>query len=163
MKKILNSMKFGKFVSVNELNPVPCQIEIAGFSFESSEGEVLQDQIVSTNGDVFQRPDVTFRCGNKLNVSLCDQHQLYDHTGFCLGSLFPDHNLIVAVVDNQLAFFAPICNSKRELVNFLMTVDEFFIKNKSDFAVFVHDNFIDLALWLYKNNPGKKIESDWGI
>jgi len=161
MKTILNSMKFGKCVSINKLNPVPDDDKIAGFSFKSSVDD--NDQIVSAAGEVFQRDNITFRCGNTLKVSLCDHLQV-DHSRFSLGSLFPDHNLIVAATgNNHVAFFAPICNSKRELVNFLMTIDEFFIKNKSDFPVFVHDNFIDLALWLYKNNPGKKIESDWGI
>lgn len=161
MKTILNSMKFGKFVSINKCNPVPDDDKSAGFSFKSSVDD--NDQIVSASGEVFQRDNITFRCGNKLNVSLCDHLHVY-HSRFLLGSLFPDHNLIVAAAgNNKVTFFAPICNSKRELVNFLMTIDEFFIKNKSNFPVFMHDNFIDLALWLYKNNPGKKIESDWGI
>lgn len=163
MKKILDSMKFGKYVVINELNPASNTNVVAGFTFEPSEDNLFDDQIISPSGEVYHEQNICFRCGNNLNVSLRDKLNPDDHTDFFLGSLFPDHNLIIGHNSGTLVFFAPICNSKMELANFLLQIDLFFKQNNTAFPWYVHDNFIDLALWLYKNNPGKKVENSWGI
>lgn len=63
--------------------------------------------------------------------------------------------MIIAVQDENIRYFAPICQSRIELMEFLLEVYYFTATHKTEMPWDIYDNFEDMATWLYLNNPMK--------
>lgn len=156
-------MLFGNHVAIdgNAVNLV--LNSLSNFSFSSIENENEVNQIIAADDETFTVERLQFCDGSPLNVWLRKENS-DEAAEFChLADLFPKNELVAAMSNGRLAFFAPVCNSKMELVSFLVGIDEFFRENKNGLSCFAHDRFIDLALWLYKHNPAKLNEPRWDI
>lgn len=163
MKKILESMAFGKFVMVDEQATSNKSMNIPGFYTTKASHQLHSNTLLANNGEKFTAKHVRFTCGNNISVVCCNEQNNEQSATILLGDKFPNQKLVIATTYDRLQFFAPVCNSKAELADFLVTVEKLFQGKQSSYPWHMQDSFVELALWLYVNNPNKKSEPDWGI
>lgn len=111
-----------------------------------------ENSLRAPNGDELNYQGMYLRKGNHLDVWARIENNV---EVLNLNQFSPQQELVIATCCGCIKFFAPVCRSKKELIEFLYSVQN------------VDDPWLqqckDLALWLYKNNPNKIQEEPWGI
>lgn len=159
MKKLLNYMLTGNFVFVSDFSGWGDESDVPGFSW--GEGGQEENCLVASSGENLMFQSTSLRRGNNLVVSLRDNGKEVEK--ICLGDIFPEQDVVIATSGEALSFFAPVCKDKLELAEFLTTIGKFCKNNRGKIHFGFEANAYKLALWLYKNNPNREVEDDWGI
>ena len=159
MKKLMDYMLAGNFVFVNDFSGWGDEANVPGFSW--GEGGQEENCLTAPNGESLMFQSTSLRRGNHLKVSLRSNGEEVEK--ICLGDIFPDEDVVIATSGESLSFFAPMCKNKLELAEFLTTIGKFCKINRDKVHFGFESNAYKLALWLYKNNPNREVEADWGI
>lgn len=157
MEKILEFMQPGNFVFVNDFSGWGDEALPAGFSW--GEGGQEENCLLAPDGSRLMLQSTSLRRGNHLEVFLRRGEEI---ERVKLGDFFPNQDVVIATSGESLQFFAPVCRTKRELIRFLGKVGDFCEKHEMRNSRFL-DEAEDLAMWLYRHNPNKILEKDWGI
>lgn len=142
----------GKFVFVNDFSGWGPEADIKHFKrICEMEGNGLQAE----NGEEFAFQCVSFRRGNGLTVQLrdhekdtCEQLPLADLP------LFKDFDVVIWTSGESLQGFAPVFSDKLDLAIFIGKLQG--LGDNGDYGLQrkVRD-MVNLAIFLYKNNPEK--------
>ena len=159
MKKLLEYMLTGNFVFVSDFSGWGDESDVPGFSW--GEGGIEENRLVAPNGESLMFQSTSLRRGNHLKVSLRSNGKEIEK--IYLGDIFQEQEVVIATSGESLAFFAPVCKNKLELAEFLTTIGKFCKINRGKVHFGFEANAYKLALWLYKNNPNREVEADWGI
>jgi hypothetical protein len=155
MKKILDFLTFGHHVLVHapvSVNNATVE-NLCGFQIlQSLQLGSGTNQLLAPNGETYDAANLKFSFGSGKKLLLCKDTD--DSAGiFCsFDRDFPEQNIVIATDDDKLAFFAPICNNDADLADFILMLDEFFIRHQRKMPCDAYDNFTELALWLYRHN-----------
>ena len=158
MKKLFEALTKDKSIFVNDFDGWGSEALPEGFKW--GKGGMEENAILAPNGDLLIFQSTSLRRGNHLEVSLRDKGTEVEKIK--LGDFFPDQDVVIATSGESLMFFAPICKDKRELIHFLGSLEEFCGKEQMAYWRF-HDMSENLAIWLYRHNPNRKKEREWGI
>ena len=128
-------------------------------------GDCESNGLIAENGAAYLPQGGSIRKGNHLKASLrrIDRIEHLDIPGkeILLGELplFKDYEVVVLTSNEALQCFAPVLSKKRELVQFLVLIEDYFEELKEQGEYFnwrQPDEFKELALFLYRNNPNKE-------
>lgn len=158
MEKILEFMQPGNFIFVNDFSGWGAEAEVPGFVWGN--GGLEENCLLAPDGSRLMLQSTFLRRGNHLNVSLRRSGKEVEKVK--LGDVFPEQDVVIATCGESLQFFAPVCKTKRELIRFLGKVADFCEKHEMRNSRFL-DEAEDLAMWLYRHNPAKEAEPEWGI
>ena len=159
MKKILEFMQPGNFIFVNDFSGWGAEAEVPGFVW--GDGGLEENCLLAPDGSRLMLQSTSLRRGNHLSVSLRRNGEEVEKLK--LGDLFPNQDVVIATCGESLQFFAPICKNKLELVKFLNNLDECCKAQGDELNWHVKEHATRLALWLYRHNPAKEVEPEWGI
>lgn len=160
MDKLLEFMQEGKYVFVNDFEGGDTTFEIPGFT--KGKGGLEENEFIARNGEHIMLQSTTIRRGNALTASLRDRRSgLVENVKF--RDFFPEQTVVIATCGESLQAFAPICNTRAELIRFLGKIEDFFATHAETTRSRDQDTFERLALFFYKNNPNKAVEREWGI
>lgn len=159
MKKLLEYMLNGKMVFVNDFSGWGDEANVPGFSW--GKGGQEENCLTAPNGESLMFQSTSLRRGNHLKLSLRSNGEEVEK--ICLGDIFPEEDVVIATSGESLSFFAPVCKNKLELAEFLAAIGKFCKNNRGKIHYGFESNAYKLALWLYKNNPNREVEADWGI
>ena len=141
-----------KFVFVNDFEGWDPEADLKHFKrFGSMEGNGLQAE----NGEQFAFQCVSFRRGNALIVQLRNHEQnTSERLPLADLPLFKDFDVVIWTSGEALQGFAPICDNKLDLAIFIRKLQEY--GNAEDYGLQRKlEDMINLAIFLYKNNPEK--------
>lgn len=141
-----------KFVFVNDFEGWDPEADLKHFKrFGSMEGNGLQAE----NGEQFAFQCVSFRRGNALTVQLRDlEKDTSKQLSLADLPLFKDFDVVIWTSGESLQGFAPICDNKLDLAIFIRKVQE--LGEAEDYGLQRKlEDMINLAIFLYKNNPEK--------
>lgn len=142
----------GKFVFVNDFEGWGPEADLKHFKrFGSMEGNGLQAE----NGEQFAFQYVSFRRGNGLTVQLRDREKrTSEHLSLADLPLFKDFDVVIWTSGESLQGFAPICDNELDLAIFIRKLQEW--GEAGDYGLQRKlEDMINLAIFLYKNNPEK--------
>ena len=142
----------GKFVFVNDFEGWGPEADLKHFKrIALMEGNGLQAE----NGEEFAFQCVSFRRGNALTVQLRDQEtNKGKRIPLADLPLFKDFDVVIWTSGEALQGFAPICDNKLDLALFIRKVQEW--GEAGDYGLQRKlGEMINLAIFLYKNNPEK--------
>ncbi len=128
-------------------------------------GDRESNGLIAENGAKYLPQGGSIRKGNHLKASLrrIDRKECrtIQDREVLLGELplFKDYEVVILTSNESLWCFAPVLSKKRELVQFLALIEEYFeeLKERGEFFNWRQpEDFKELALFLYKNNPVKE-------
>lgn len=128
-------------------------------------GDRESNGLIAENGAKYLPQGGSIRKGNHLKVSLrrIDRKECrtVQDREVLLGELplFKDYEVVILTSNEALWCFAPVLSRKRELVQFLALIEEYFeeLKEQGEYYNWRQpEDFKELALFLYKNNPVKE-------
>ena len=142
----------GKFVFVNDFEGWDPEADIKHFK---RIGLMEGNGLVAENGEQFAFQYVSFRRGNGLTVQLRDREKrTSEHLSLADLPLFKDFDVVIWASGESLQGFAPICDNKLDLALFIRKVQEW--GEAGDYGLQRKlEDMINLAIFLYKNNPEK--------
>ena len=159
MKELFEFMVFGSNVFVPDTYGWGAEAEVPGFVW--GDGGLEENELVAQDGASIMFQSTSLRRGNHLQASL--RHKGIEVEKVKLGDFFPNQDVVIATCGESLQFFAPICKNKLELVKFLNNLDECCKAQGDELNWHVKEHATRLALWLYRHNPAKEVEPEWGI
>lgn len=159
MTKLFEFMVFGSNVFVPDTYGWGAEADVPGFAW--GDGGLEENELVAQDGASIMFQSTSLRRGNHLQASL--RHKGIEVEKVKLGDFFPNQDVVIATCGESLQFFAPICKNKLELVKFLSKLDECCKAQGDELSWHVKEQATQLALWLYRHNPAKEAEPEWGI
>ena len=151
-------MRTGSHVYIKMPSGAEFDFSLPGFEIEKFDNEYC---LCAQDAARLNVPGTILCCTNQTQALLyCNDVQV---DKIMLQDVFPKQTAVIVLSwdRHELLYFAPICKNKKELVSFIAGMYKF---------CDCYDNIyphvrqgIDLALWLYKHNPSKEKETEWGI
>lgn len=142
----------GKFVFVNDFSGWGPEADLAHFKrIALMEGNGL----LAENGEEFAFQCVSFRRGNALTVQLRDHiKNTCERLSLADLPLFKDFDVVIWTSGESLQGFSPVFADKLDLALFIRKVQEW--GEAGDYGLQRKlGEMINLAIFLYKNNPEK--------
>ena len=158
MKRLLNFMQTGSHVYIKTLSGKDEAVALPGFEIEKYDDEYC---LCAQNASRLNIPGTILCYGNPAQALLFYNGKEVDK--LMLRDVFPKQTTVIVLSrdKHELLCFAPICQNKKDLVRFIADMYKFCDCYDNIYAHVRRG--IDLALWLYKHNPFKKKEPEWGI
>lgn len=151
-------MRTGSHVYIKMPSGAEFDFSLPGFEIEKFDSEYC---LCAQDAASLNVPGTILCCGNQTQALLFYNGKEVDKV--MLRDVLPKQTVVIVLScdKHELLYFAPICKNKKELVSFIAGMYKFCDCYDN---IYAHARQgIDLALWLYKHNPSKEKETEWGI
>ena len=156
MEKLLNYLRFGHHIVVDELSGWDDDAYLPGFFYaELKPGESI---LVASDGSRFTSSGNKLRRGNSLMALLTKGDETVEKTvlGKCCkitaGGTTRYLPVVIATAGDNVQCFAPVCGNPEELNSFLAMARSFCDEHQ-DVPWWLYEKTEKLAAWLQEHNP----------
>lgn len=147
----------GQCAFVNDFSGWGSNAEIPGYKFISAiEGNGV---VSEATGKDYVPQCQSIRRGNHLEAQLRQDGEVMKR--ITLGSLFPNHDIVIVTDGESLRLFAPVLTYRSDVINWLVFIHEYCTQRRKDGNPepwFWEGHMAELAKFFFRNNP-KKVEN----